>query len=162
MSDSSKIILSDVPIDESDLDDLKGELVNHPEISCPHGPDVEECDECFDPNRKVQIKLEFDYNTNTEYVHCELIFETTCQAMINTITIKDTCGQYEKYMCSGNTFSSHDDYYWCKEHLGEYNEFKVSQIIGNSDFDTGIIPLLLLKTGDTSVTLQEVLFEEYY
>lgn len=159
---AAKNILTDVPIDETELVDLKGQLVEHPTVACSHESDVEECPECYDPNRKVQIELSFEYNTNTEYVHCELIFETTCQAMINTITMKETCGEAEKYMCGGNTFSHQDDYYWCLEHQGEYNELKVSQIMVNSDYDTGLIPLLLLKTGDTSLTLQEVKFDSYY
>ena len=150
-----------MPFDDSDIEEMTGSLIPPETItSCDHSTDVLECLVCFNPNRIVKINISFKYKVNwyTE-MECELICETTCQAMINSITIKDSCGQ-EEHMCEGNTFIHGGEYFWCTEHSGEYNELGLSDIFVNSDFDVGMKPLTMMKTGSKQVTLKEIIFKE--
>ncbi len=158
----AKNILKDVPFDETELTNLKGILLDSSitRESCEHEPDVTDCVICYDPERIVQIQLNFEYMAMKKNVKCELIFETTCKAIVNTIMIKEHCGKSKDH-CDGNSFAlSEGGYFWCKEHLGDYNELRLSDIFINSDFDVGLIPLSLLKTGDRTVKLLEVIFNE--
>lgn len=155
-------LLQDVPIDENLLKDITV-TTEREYLPCTHGQDVDECEyrDCYDPDRKVTIRLSFKYNTSVcSKKECTILFEITHQAMIDTITMKDDCGATDGTKCQGNMFSTDFDYFWCKKHLGEYNEYKLSQIFVNSDFDVGIIPLTMMKFGDKSITMKEITFEE--
>ncbi len=158
----AKNLLQDVPFDEDLLEDISSVTIRN-FIPCTHGQDADECEhkDCYDPDRKVTISLSFKYNTSMRSKkECTILFETTLQAMIDTITMTDDCGETDATKCEGNMFSSDYEYFWCKKHLGKYNEFKLSQIIVNSDFDVGFVPLTMMKLGDKSLTMKEITFEE--
>lgn len=155
-------LLENVPFDEEEIDGMTGSLIPAEHLTpCEHSVDVEECVECFNPNRIVKIKLSFKYKEDmyTE-VECELIYETTFQAMVNSITVKDSCGATTRELCNGNSFVHGEEYFWCTEHLGEYDELKLSDLFVNSDFDVGMKPLIMMKTGSKEITLKEITFRE--
>lgn len=155
-------ILEDVPFDQEEITDISLDIVNpDPLVSCEHEDDVQDCVECYNANRLVTLQLTFIFKKyGWKEIECELLFQTTPQAMIDTITIKDDCGETEKSYCMGNTFTNVDEYFWCKKHSGEYSELKLSDIVVNSDWDVGSKPITLMKTGSKSLTLKEAKFTE--
>lgn len=151
-----------VPFEDDELENVKAEIVD-PEIiiPCEHKSDSRDCEHCYDPELTVTIKLTFEYQkTASKRFSCEFIYETTPQAMIDTIIMKDKCGAEEAYLCDGNSFHTGQDYFWCREHQGEYSELKLGDILINSDFDTATKPITMMKTGAKSLTLKEATFTE--
>lgn len=154
-------VLEDIPFDEDEIKDANCEIINKGGTkSCEHSDDVNECPLCFSPNRPVNLCMTFCYaERKWQEIKCTLFIETTFQNIINSINFKEGCEEEPEY-CNGNNFITGEEYFWCKKHNGEYSELKLSHMILNSDFDTVIKPLFMLKTGTTDLTLTKVVFEE--
>lgn len=155
-------VLREVPFEEEEMNDVSCEIDEVKKI-CMHGEDAGDCLEigCYDPDYEAAFTLTVTYDDYSprQTVECIMNFTISVQSLIDNVNVIKDCGNVTS-KCEGNTIHQNKDYYWCIKHNGEYSEMKVADVFYNSEFDEGIRPLTMMKTGSKDITLKKVIFNK--